>query len=82
MIEDVHVQMEGGDTFCVEARGHRVRAIAAASWRDDPTVVQKATCSDCLLRLYMLGDSANIALRNMGMRVDVQDVDEASLAEN
>lgn len=78
MTDLVHVQMTAADTFC-GGRGH---AVSAAAWQREPETLQKATCDQCLLRIFMLGDHASIALRLQGKRVDVRDVDEASLAEN
>lgn len=74
----VHVEMDDGRTFCGE-RGH---ALKQDAWHRDPTNIQKATCDQCLLRIVMCGDSASIALRLQGKKVDIIDVDSASLAEN
>lgn len=41
---------------------------------DSPEEIQRVTCDQCLLKLFMIGDSAAIALKRMGMRVDVQDI--------
>ena len=78
MTDPVHVQMSADATFC-GGRGH---ALSMEAWQRDPSTIQKATCDACLLKIFMLGDSATIALRNQGKRVDVHDVDEASLGEN
>lgn len=46
-------------------------AVGASAWHDEPHIIQRATCPQCLLRLFMLGDSAQIALAKMGMEIDV-----------
>mgnify|MGYP006264329637 CR=1 FL=1 len=46
------------------------------TWTDDQSQIQRATCPDCLLKLFMLGDSAQIALARMGMKVDVHNEEE------
>lgn len=74
----IHVEMYDGRTFC----GQRGHALKQDAWHRDPTNIQKATCDQCLLRIVMCGDSANIALRMQGKKVDIIDVDSASLAEN
>lgn len=74
----IHVEMYDGRTFC-GGRGH---ALKQDAWHREPETIQKATCDQCLLRIVMCGDSASIALRLQGKRVDIIDVDFASLQEN
>lgn len=67
----VHVtadRLDGG-TFCGLA--FMLDSVDAQAWRAEPETVQRSTCPECLLRLFMLGDSAQIALGRMGMKVDV-----------
>ena len=78
MTDLIHVQMTAEVTFF----GERGYAISAVAWQYNPEALQKATCDQCLLKIFMLGDHASIALRLQGTRVDVRDVDEASLGEN
>lgn len=69
-----HVEMHNGETFCEQAvHPTSCRAIAQEAWHDNPEAVQQATCERCLLRLFMLGDSAKIALARMGRVVQVYD---------
>jgi hypothetical protein len=73
MLSPVHVEMHDGTTFC----GIRLAAescISQEEWHTGAESVQLATCEQCLLRLFMLGDSARIALERMGRRVEVHDV--------
>lgn len=82
----VHVELLPGlITFCGQAPAGLPpddRVVGARMWAQEPEQVQQATCEGCLLKLFMLGDSANIALRRMGRAVHVEDVDAASLQEN
>lgn len=69
----IHVEARPGVLFCTVS--DRIRSddvIACDAWHAEPESVQRATCPDCLLRLFMLGDSATIALAAMGMKVDVR----------
>lgn len=66
----IHVEKdrEDGVSFCgVFALGQ----VSMQDWQREPEVIQRATCPECLLRLFMLGDHAQIALAKMGMKVDV-----------
>lgn len=82
----VHVELLPGlITFCGQAPaalGPGDPVVAARLWSVEPEQVQQATCEGCLLKLFMLGDSANIALRRMGRAVEVHDVDPVSIMEN
>ncbi len=82
----VHVELLPGlITFCGQAPGILEpgdRVVAARLWSHEPEQVQQATCEGCLLKLFMLGDSASIALKRMGRAVQVVDVDPVSLQEN
>lgn len=82
----IHVEMGPRITCCGKSPQDLAdgadEVIADREWHVQPEAIQRATCPDCLLRLFMLGDSASIALRRMGMKVDVRDVDDESLAEN
>lgn len=73
--------MHDGETFC-EHPVHPIacRAVAQEEWHDSPEAVQHATCERCLLRLFMLGDSAKIALARMGRVVQVRDAPEEVVA--
>jgi len=54
----------------------------ARDWAQAVERIQLADCNACLLKLYMIGDSAKLKLERMGMKVEVHDVDEGALAEN
>lgn len=75
----LHVQMSPALLFCGGTSGPAIRCEA---WHREPEAVQKATCAECLRVIFMLGDSANLKLARMGMKVEVHDVDESALAEN
>lgn len=51
-------------------------AVGASAWHDELHFIQRATCPQCLLRLFMLGDSAQIALAKLGMKIDVHNEEE------
>lgn len=78
----IHVEMYDGNMFCgcnpyegaIQRPG--VDCVPQGAWRDEPHTVQRATCPQCLLRLFMLGDSAQIALAKMGMKIDVHNEEE------
>lgn len=82
----VHVQLGYHVTFCnasprdLESTDDEV--IALQEWHAAPEQIQRATCQQCLLQCFMLGDSASIALKRMGMKVEVHDVDAELQAEN
>jgi len=68
----------GQDAAAPTYTGNRSMIVTFADWFADPEAVQHGTCEQCLLRLFMLGDSAKIALERMGRRVEVVDApDEA-----
>jgi hypothetical protein len=69
----IHVEMYDGRTFCGE-HGH---ALKQDAWHRAPENIQKATCERCLLRIFMCGDSARIAIERLGGKVDGVDVDPA-----
>ena len=81
MIASVHVEMYDGEMFCGEfelADGSTQR-VWRSEWHQEPEQIQRCNCESCLLKLFMLGDSARIALARMGRVVQVFDVDgEAS----
>lgn len=82
----VHVELLPGlITFCAQAPTDlppEDRVVAAREWAREHEQVQNADCKECLLRLFMLGDSARLKLLRMGLVVDVHDVDEGALQEN
>ena len=81
----VHAEMAPRLTFCGKQPVQlpdEDRVIAADDWHRETEVIQHATCEDCLLRIFMLGDSANLALARMGRKVEIRDVDPVSLSEN
>lgn len=55
-----------------------VDVVTLSRWHREPEQIQIATCEQCLLKLFMLGDAARIALARMGRTVQVVDVGEAS----
>ncbi len=56
--------------------------LLARDWAAAIERIQLADCNACLLRLFMIGDSAKLKLTRMGLKVDVHDVDENALTEN
>ncbi len=56
--------------------------ILARDWFGAVERLQLADCPGCLLKLHMIGDSATIKIKRMGMKVEVHDVDAESLQEN
>ena len=56
--------------------------VLARDWMPAVERLQLASCNACLLKLYMIGDSAKLKLERMGMKVEVHDVDEGALTEN
>lgn len=56
--------------------------VLARDWMPAVERLQVADCPGCLLKLFMLGDSARLKIERMGMKVDVHDVDDTALAEN
>lgn len=56
--------------------------ILARDWAHALERIQLSDCPGCLLQIYMIGDSASIRIKKLGLKVDVHDVDETALAEN
>lgn len=79
--QSVHVEQYDGEVFC-EDGGRMLSYVTQGEWHENAETIQRATCPQCLLRVFMLGDSASIALKRMGMKVDVHDVDPELQAEN
>jgi hypothetical protein len=74
VIASVHVEMYEDNMFCGHAgTGSDHGAVPAADWHAESEAVQRATCEQCLLRIFMLGDSATIALARMGRKIEVID---------
>lgn len=83
----MHVEMADSEMFCgltIPPAGASVSythaivpprpdCVLASRWHPEPEAIQQATCERCLLRLFMIGDSASIALKRMGMKVEVHD---------
>jgi len=68
----------GKDVMDPKFDGNKSMIVTFADWMAEPEAVQHGTCEQCLLRLFMLGDSAKIALERMGRRIEVVDApDEA-----
>lgn len=72
-----HVEMEqvdgetlSGPSFCGVTVGQD--DVSANDWFVTPEVIQAATCPECLLKIFMLGDHATIALARMGMKVEAR----------
>lgn len=84
----VHVEVAPRLTFCGEhpmalaSEAPDDRVIQSDAWIAEVEQVQYATCEGCLRRIFMLGDSASIALRKLGRVIEVHDVDAVSLQEN
>lgn len=88
--EVIHVEREVMDdgtrygfAFCDEAdawnRGRiGLHDVSFEEWKKNPEQIQRATCPECLLRIFMLGDHASIALAKMGMKVEARNVGEES----
>ncbi len=72
----VHVEMGPHVTFCRKyppQLDDGDRTIQCGDWYAEIEVIQHATCEICLARIFMLGDSASIALARMGRKVEVRD---------
>lgn len=71
----IHAEMAPRLTFCdrspLEVGEDRV--IRGIDWHTQPSLIQHVDCENCLLKLFMLGDSASIALARMGRKVEVRD---------
>lgn len=78
----IHVELLPGlITFCGRAPTDLPpddRVVAARDWSREIEQVQHADCEQCLLKLFMLGDSAGLKLKRMGRAVQVVDVDEGT----
>ncbi len=80
MSRPIHALASDTVTFCgpdimdSAFDGSQTRIVTRAEWLAEPEQIQRVPCEDCLLRLYMLGDSARIALARMGRVVQVVDV--------
>lgn len=73
----VHVEMAPHWTFCLqrpEALPSEDYTVQAKDWIPDIENVQHSNCPACLHRLFMLGDSAAIALAKLGLKVEVANV--------
>jgi hypothetical protein len=72
-------------TFC-ELRAADVppgdAVILARDWAHAVERLQLSDCPGCLLKLFMIGDSAKIRIAALGMKVDVHDIDDNAIAEN
>ena len=62
-----------GPVFCDENRDATMADVGVSEWHAEPHEIQRATCPDCLLRIFMLGDSARIAVERMGMKIEAHD---------
>ena len=71
----IHVERHDGDMFCEVQPEYVAAFVDQREWHAEPDAIQRATCPQCLLHVFMLGDSAVIALRNMGMQVEVRTVE-------
>lgn len=72
----VHAEMGPRITFCVKYPPQlppEDQTVSCNDWYQAPEVIQHVTCEQCLMRIFMLGDSASIALGRMGRRVEVKD---------
>jgi len=56
--------------------------VLARDWAAAIERIQIADCPGCLLKIFMLGDSARIRIAALGMKVDVHDTDDNAIAEN
>jgi hypothetical protein len=76
----IHVEADArdGEIFCDEKLVVGDSAIFVGDWILEPESIQRATCPQCLLRIFMLGDSATIALARMGMKIEARNAEEAS----
>jgi hypothetical protein len=68
----IHVEQADGGTFCGWSTQSDDGAVMGYDWRTEPEAIQRATCEQCLLRIFMLGDSAQIALARMGRKIEVR----------
>ena len=78
MTKPIHIEMYDSNTFCgfdpLPSTGHG--CIDQVKWHREPEVIQQATCPECLLRCFMIGDSAQIALKRMGLQAQAIDASE------
>lgn len=72
----IHAEMGPRITFCGKFPSQLDaddQAVQCNDWYTAPEVIQHVTCEQCLMRIFMLGDSASIALARMGRKVEVRD---------
>lgn len=72
----VHAEMGPRITFCGKFPSQVAdedQTVQCNDWYQAPEVIQHVTCEQCLMRIFMLGDSASIALARMGRKVEVRD---------
>lgn len=72
----IHAEMGPRITFCGKFPSQLDegdQAVECNDWYRAPEVVQHVNCEQCLMRMFMLGDSASIALARMGRKIEVQD---------
>lgn len=79
----IHVEMYDSGMFCGVDSGWpetipSEHHVAQEHWHYEPEQIQRATCPDCLLKIFMLGDSAGIAMKRLGMKIEVRNVGEES----
>lgn len=73
-----HVEMYDGQMFCrpTHAWDEGEDSVPAVDWHEAAESVQAATCPECLAAIYMLGDSAGIALARLGLKIEVRNATE------
>jgi len=64
-------------TFCGICTETNAGSVSVTEWHLAAESIQSATCPECLARVYMLGDSAAIALARLGLKIEVRDATEA-----
>lgn len=71
-----HVEMYDGRMFCGESEraDGSVKRVWQQDWHQTTETIQQSDCPDCLMRIFMLGDSAKITLARMGLQIQVHDV--------
>lgn len=72
----VHGEMGPRITFCSKFPSQLAESdqvVQCSDWYRSPETIQHVTCEECLMRIYMLGDAASIALARMGRKVEVRD---------
>jgi len=74
----VHVEMYDSGSFCgIDVPDGKTAVVLQHEWHNEPESLQSSTCPECLARVYMLGDSAAIALARLGLKIEVRDATEA-----